>query len=291
MIMIQVSGLTKRFKNGKGIFNVSFDVGGGEVLGFIGPNGAGKSTTIRHLMGFLKPDSGNARIAGYHCWLESEQVKSKTAYLPGEIVFPAGMSASDFLNFQLGIRKIDDKSKMKNLIDRFHLNIEIPIIRMSKGMKQKLAIVSTFMGSSEVILLDEPSTGLDPLMQKELIALCREEKGRGATILLSSHIFAEIENIADTVCFIKNGKIIEYEKFSEIHKKLKPVLLVTLHDGNDTDKLHVPFTVLPDKKIGIKIDHNENEIIRQLSKCDVENIDVKKITLDDIFEKYYEEES
>ncbi len=95
--MIQVSHLTKQFKNGKGIFDVSFNVGEGEVLGFIGPNGAGKSTTIRHLMGFLKPDSGKAEIAGHDCWLESELVKSKISYLPGEIVFPAGLSARDFL--------------------------------------------------------------------------------------------------------------------------------------------------------------------------------------------------
>ncbi len=158
-------------------------------------------------------------------------------------------------------------------------------------MKQKLAIVSAFMGDAEVILLDEPSTGLDPLMQRELIALFREEKEKGKTIFLSSHIFAEIENVADTICFIKNGKIVEYEKLSEIHKKLKPVLLVTLRDSNEAQKLNLPFTVLPNRQIGIEIDHNENEIIRRLSECEIENMDVKKITLDDIFEKYYVEES
>lgn len=289
--MIKVSHLTKQFKNGKGILDVSFNIGEGEVLGFIGPNGAGKSTTIRHFMGFLKPDSGKAEIAGHDCWLESELVKSKISYLPGEIVFPAGLSARDFLKLQIGIRNIKSTSKMENLIDRFHLNMDIAIKSMSKGMKQKLAIVSAFMGDAEVILLDEPSTGLDPLMQRELIALFREEKERGKTIFLSSHIFAEIENVADTICFIKSGKIVEYEKLSEIHKKLKPVLLVTLRDSEEAQKLNLPFTVLPNRQIGIEIDHNENEIIRRLSECDIESMDVKKITLDDIFEKYYVEES
>lgn len=289
--MIHVSHLTKEFKNGKGIFDIGFDVGEGEVLGFIGPNGAGKSTTIRHLMGFLKPDSGKAEIAGHDCWSESELVKSKIGYLPGEIVFPAGLSARDFLKLQCGIRKIQSSSKMESLVERFHLNLDIAVKSMSKGMKQKLAIVSAFMGDADVILLDEPSTGLDPLMQKELIALFREEKEKGKTIFLSSHIFAEIENVADTICFIKNGKIVEYEKLSEIHKKLKPILLVTLHDRNEAQKLNLPFTVLPNRQIGIEIDHNENEIIQRLSKCEIESLDVKRMTLDDLFEKYYAEES
>lgn len=288
--MIHAEHLTKRFPNGKGIFDVGFDVGEGEVLGFIGPNGAGKSTTIRSLMGFLKPDGGNAEIAGYSCWREAERVKSKIGYLPGEIVFPSGMSARHFLNLQAEIRNIRDQSRMESLIDRFCLNTGIPIKSMSKGMKQKLAIVSAFMGDAEVILLDEPSTGLDPLMQKEFIALLREEKGRGKTIFLSSHIFTEIENVADAICFIKSGKIVEYEKFSEIHKRLKPLLLVTLRHAGEAEKLHIPFTVLGQNKVGIEIDHNENEMLRQLSQCDVENIDVKKTTLDDIFEKYYAEE-
>ena len=287
LIMIKVNNLTKKYKNGKGIFDISFEVGQGEVFGFIGPNGAGKSTTIRHLMGFLKPDSGTSAISEYDCWVNSEQVKSKIGYLPGEIVFPSEMSASDFIKLQAGIRNIVDKKKTEELIERFNLNINVPIKNMSKGMKQKLAIVSAFMGDPEIILLDEPSTGLDPLMQRELIALFKEEKRKGKTIFLSSHIFEEIENVADTICIIKDGKIVEYEKFSEIHKQLKPILLVTLKDKSHLDKINIPYTVLSDDKIGIEINDNENEIISQLSKCDIKNIDVKKVSLDDIFEKYY----
>lgn len=285
--MINVKSLTKRFKNGKGIFDVSFEVGEGEVLGFIGPNGAGKSTTIRHLMGFLKPDSGTATISGHDCWYESSSIKNKTSYLPGEIVFPGGMSARDFIKLQEGIRCIKDKRKTDELIERFNLDVNISVKSMSKGMKQKLAIISAFMGDPEVILLDEPSTGLDPLMQKELISLLKEEKSKGKTIFLSSHIFGEIENVADAICIIKNGKIVEYEKFSEIHKKLKPILLVTLRDKNQMEKMSIPYAPLTEEEIGIEINDNENEIISQLSKCDIKSIDVKKVSLDDIFEKYY----
>lgn len=285
--MIKVDNLTKKFKNDKGIFDVSFKVEKGEVLGFIGPNGAGKSTTIRHLMGFLKPDSGKATISDHDCWFESEEVKKKIGYLPGEIAFISDMSSYSFIKLQSNIHQITDKKRTDDLINRFNLNMNISIKNMSKGMKQKLAIVATFMGNPDVILLDEPSTGLDPLMQKELISLFKEEKDKGKTIFLSSHIFEEIETIADSICIIKDGKIVENEKFSAIHERLKPSLILTIEDKNDIDKIKIPYNVITDNKIGIEINNNENEIITQLSKCRIKNMDVKKITLSDIFEKYY----
>lgn len=285
--MIKADNLTKKFKNSKGIFNVSFNVGKGEVLGFIGPNGAGKSTTIRHLMGFLKPDSGKAEIDGLDCWDKATEVKDKIGYLPGEIVFPSNMSAYDFIKLQSSIRNIKDKKRVNDLIDRFNLNMNIAVKNMSKGMKQKLAIVSTFMGNPDVILLDEPSTGLDPLMQRELINLFKEEKEKGKTIFLSSHIFEEIETIADSICIIKDGKIVENEKFSAIHERLKPSLIVRLSDNKDIEKIKIQHSVLDEKTVGIEINNNENEIIAQLSQCNIKNIDVKKVTLSDIFEKYY----
>lgn len=285
--MIKAYNLTKKFKNGKGIFDVNFNVEKGEVLGFIGPNGAGKSTTIRHLMGFLKPDSGKAEIDGIDCWDKATKVKEKIGYLPGEIVFPSNMSAYDFIKLQSNIRNIKDKNRINDLIDRFNLNMSIAVKSMSKGMKQKLAIVSTFMGNPDVILLDEPSTGLDPLMQKELINLFKEEKKKGKTIFLSSHIFEEIETIADSICIIKNGKIVENEKFSAIHERLKPSLIVSLADYKDIDKIKIPHNIIDKNTIGIEINNNENEIIAQLSECNIKNIDVKKVSLSDIFEKYY----
>lgn len=283
--MIEANDVSKRFKNGKGIFKLNFNVKEGEVFGFIGPNGAGKSTTIRHLMGFLRPDKGTMLMGGYNCWKESERIKDRVGYLPGEIVFPAGLTAYEFLDLQADIHNKKGKTTAKDLIDRFKLNINIPIKNMSKGMKQKLAIVSTFMCNPDIIILDEPSTGLDPLMQKELIDLFSEEKKKGKTIFLSSHIFEEIETIADTICIIKDGKIVKNQNMQEVFDQMKKHIIVKLQD--DIELNNLTCEKLDQKKYRILLDNNENQVIRELAKHDINDISIEQVTLRDVFEKYY----
>jgi ABC-2 type transport system ATP-binding protein len=285
--MIEVNDLKKVFKNGRGVNEISFQISEGTAFGFIGPNGAGKSTTIRNLMGFLKPQSGSAKIKGYDCWNDSEKIKSFVGYLPGEIAFPSGVSAMEFLKYQAGINNMKDLSKMKDLIDRFKLNVNIPINKMSKGMKQKLAIIATFMKSPEVILLDEPSTGLDPLMQEELISLFKEEKERGATLFLSSHIFEEIENVADEICIIKDGKIVKYATMDDVQKEMSQSIYVTFKTKNDIEKLKLDYKLADDLTAQIQINNNVNEVIRIIANFDVEKIDIKEVKLKEIFNEYY----
>jgi len=289
--MIESVNISKRFKNGKGIFGLNFSVKEGEVFGFIGPNGAGKSTTIRHLMGFLRPDQGDMRIGKYNCWSESEKIKEKVGYLPGEIVFPTGLAAHEFLDLQGFLHRKQGKTQEKDLIDRFKLNINIPIKNMSKGMKQKLAIVSTFMCDPDIIILDEPSSGLDPLMQKELIDLLEEEKKKGKTIFLSSHIFEEIEVISDTICIIKDGKIVKYQSLKDVFGELKKYIVVRL-DETDTQHEGGPFLKIPYQKTKegfyrIPLDGNVNEIIQYLSLHKVCDISIEQSRLRDVFEDYY----
>jgi len=285
--LIEVKGLTKEFKNGKGLFDINFQVKQGEIFGFIGPNGAGKSTAIRHLMGFLKPDKGRARISNFDCWGESTKIKGHLGYLPGEIVFPSGMSAVDFINLQEDLYKIKERSRAEELIERFQLNIHIPIKNMSKGMKQKLAIVVAFMCDPDILILDEPSTGLDPLMQKELIGLLVEEKTKGKTIILSSHIFEEIENIADKICIIKDGKIIKSQGIREAYDQMKKTLIVRFTENENLSKLATPYQKKEDNSYHIEIDNNENEVIRELAKYKVESLEMKKTSLSEVFEHHY----
>ncbi len=283
--MIRIANLTKQFKNGKGIFDINLEVKRGEVLGFIGPNGAGKSTTIRHLLGFLKPDKGKAYINDVDCWLESEKVKGRVGYLPGEIVFPAGMTAIEFLAFQDSIHNKKGQTYAKELIERFQLNIHIPIKNMSKGMKQKVAIVSTFMCDPDIIILDEPSTGLDPLMQKELITVLREEKKKGKTIFLSSHIFEEIETISDTICIIKDGKLVNNQSMEEACNQMQQTVLVRFTHQNIV--LEVPHIKNSDGSISFPITNNENEVIREIAKYDIHSMHMNTMKLSQVFEKYY----
>ncbi len=206
--MIEVNNLTKDYKNGKGIFDFNFDVHKGEVFGIIGTNGSGKTTTMRHLMGFIKGDSGSVSINGMDAWKKSAEIKKLVGYVPGQIDFPDVGTGTSFLRIQADMLGIKDLTFMNELIDRFKIDITAPLKRMSKGMKQKMALVAAFMAQPEIYLLDEPSTGLDPLMRDTMVELILEQKSLGKTVFMSSHIFKEVEDTCDSVMFIRDGKIV-----------------------------------------------------------------------------------
>jgi len=206
--VIEVKKLTKDYGQGRGIFDVTFEVHKGETLGFLGPNGAGKSTTMRHLMGFLAPDSGYCEIGGLNCRIYAKEIMKRVGYVPGQIDFPDVGSGTNFLKIQAQYLGIKDMRYTEKLIDLFKIDTSAPLKRMSKGMKQKMALVAAFMSKPDILLLDEPSTGLDPVMRDALIELILEQKKRGATVFMSSHIFKELEDTCDKVTFIHDGKVI-----------------------------------------------------------------------------------
>lgn len=208
MGVIEIENLTRDYGRGKGIFDVTFSVEEGEVFGFLGPNGAGKTTTIRHLMGFIQSKSGSCRIHGMDCWKESAKIQKSLGYIPGEITFFDDMTGTEFLRFLSRYRGLADLSRQKELLERFELDPQCRIRKMSKGMKQKIGIVAAFMHDPDILILDEPTSGLDPLMQNRFIDLIAQEKARGKTILLSSHIFEEVERTCDRIGIIRSGKLV-----------------------------------------------------------------------------------
>ena len=208
-IMIKTEHLTKDYGDEHGIFDVSFEVKKGEVFGYIGTNGSGKTTTIRSMMGFIQPDVGTSSILGKDAWKESIHIKPYVSYVPGEIAFPGLNSGTDFLKLQAEYLGIKDYTYMNKLIKMFQLDPSANLRRMSKGMKQKTALVAALMGDREILILDEPTTGLDPLMRDVFLDLIREEKAKGKTIFMSSHIFEEIEEVCDRAAMIKDGKIVD----------------------------------------------------------------------------------
>ena len=218
-VVIDISHLTKDYGKGRGIFDISFKVPKGCTFGYCGTNGAGKTTTLRHIMGFLKPDSGTVRVNGLDPWKQGETIKRSIGYLPGEIAFPAVENGSAFLKSQAELIGLTDMSKAERIINAMQLDPTANLKRMSKGMKQKTAIVATFMASPDIILLDEPTTGLDPLMREAFIEILEEEKARGATILMSNHMFDELEETCDYVGFINEGHLIDIVDMEEIHKR------------------------------------------------------------------------
>jgi ABC-2 type transport system ATP-binding protein len=289
--MIKVEKLTKRFTPEKGLFNLNFEVKKGEVFGYIGPNGAGKSTTIRHLMGFMKPDDGTSSINGLDCWSKSSEVQKMVGYLPGEIVFLEGMTGLEFLKLMQKMRRYRENKKRDELIERFQLDVKTPIRKMSKGMKQKVGIIAAFMHEPDVLILDEPTSGLDPLMQRVFIDLILEEKKNNKTILMSSHSFQEIERTCDSAGIIKDGRLVALEDMHSLRTVQRRVFEVKVK--NDTDIESILGSGLQTESVGKKTLHvtvqgNDQEFIQLLSRCEVEHLDTRPQDLEDIFMHYYD---
>ena len=289
--MIQLQNATKRFPNGHGVSGLTFEVAEGESFGYLGPNGSGKSTTIRTLMGFLRVDSGTVRINGLDCWKDAERIQEHVGYLPGETEFLEGLNGKQFLALLAGMRKLKNLQRRDELINRFELDVATPIRRMSKGMKQKLAIVAAFMHKPGVLILDEPTSGLDPLMQQRFLELVEEEKGRGATILMSSHIFTEIERVCDRVGIIKDGHLVAVEDVKSLRSMQRQVFTVQFANEAEANKFRqFEPHVLQQRghELDIELHGNYNEFIVKLAKCDVQGMHAHELSLEQLFMHYYQ---
>lgn len=290
--MISLNHLTLKYHNGKGVSDVQLSVRKGNVTGYLGPNGAGKTTTIRCLMGFMRPDSGNCAIDGLDCWRDAAAIKRFVGYIPGEIAFPSGINCEDYLRYQCELRATKDLSRMKMLIERFNLDTQGNVKRLSKGMKQKLGIISAFMSDPQVYILDEPTSGLDPLMQNEFIHLLLEEKERGKTILISSHMFEEVERTCDDVAIIKDGQIVVQSNVRElISSRRKGYVIRT---PNMEAVMALGYETVPVSKdrciIYVKGEETPN-FFKKIGSVTVLDLDIKAQTLEDIFLHYYQMEA
>jgi ABC-2 type transport system ATP-binding protein len=291
--MIRMQGLTKRFPGNKGIFGLDLEVERGEVFGFLGPNGAGKSTTIRHLMGFMKPDEGEARIGGLDCWRNASEIQRFSGYLPGEIALPEGMSGEGFLRLIAGMRGMKSGGRRDELLQRLQLDPAQPVRKMSKGTRQKLALVAALMHDPEVLILDEPTSGLDPLMQRVFIDLIREEKSRGKTIFMSSHQFPEIERTCDRVGIIKEGRLVAVESVQEMRRKERKAFVVTLGSDGEIPRLEqAGLTIFREngRTVEIEVQGDLNTMIRALAGVNVLHLETKTLDLEEMFLHYYGEE-
>ena len=294
MKVIEINNITKDYGQGKGIFNVSFSVKKGEVLGFLGPNGAGKTTTIRHLMGFSKANKGNCNINGLDCFEKSSEIQRNLGYLPGEIAFLDDMTGIKFIKFVAEMKGIKDLTRAKELIGRFELNPNSKIKKMSKGMKQKIGIVCAFMQEPDILILDEPTSGLDPLMQNEFIKLILEEKERGTTILMSSHSFEEIERTCDRVAIIKDGKIVSVENISTLKESKQKIYSITFENEEVAkDFLKEGFKIkdIDKNNVTVLVKGDIMPLIKSLGKYKVISLESKAQSLEDLFMHFYGGES
>lgn len=290
--VLKVNHLTKDYGKGRGIFDISFEVKQGEVFGYVGTNGSGKTTTIRNLMGFIRSDQGSASVLDMDSWKRSADIMQHVSYIPGEIAFPNLATGTAFLKLQADYLGVHDFTYMNHLIDVLQLDPSANLKRMSKGMKQKTAIVAALMGEKDILVMDEPTTGLDPLMRDSFIDLIREEKKRGRTILMSSHIFEEIEEVCDKVGMIKDGKLIDVADLYELRHSRHKNYTVTFFSQKDRNEFSGHFEscrLLDDLSCEIQVKAEDTQRLLQLMAAfKLKNVIENKLTLERYFMDAYE---
>ncbi len=296
MSVIEVNHLTKDYGHGRGVFDVSAHVDQGECFGFLGPNGAGKSTTIRHLMGFSKPQSGNTSISGKSTWENAAELQTMVGYLPGEIALPNGMTGAQFLKMQMKMRSVSDDSYLRHLLQKFELDPDISMKQMSLGTKRKLAVVTAFLHDPDILILDEPTSGLDPIMQEIFIDYVLEEKKRGKTIFLSSHIFHEVDACCDRIAIIRDGRIVDEfdpEKLKQDSDKIYRVTFDKKTDWSDFVTHNYKFTKKNERKLRARVQLKNEEIpsfVSDLAQYDIADFTEYPFSLEDYFMKFYKED-
>lgn len=289
MNVIDIRNLTKDYGNHKGIFDVSFSIKKGEIVGFIGSNGAGKTTTIRHLMGFIHPQQGTAHIMNIDCFKQADKIQKQIGYLPGEIAFMDQMNGYEFIRFMAKMKNIKDLHYAEELISYLELDPSVKIKKMSKGMKQKIGLIIAFMQNVPILILDEPTSGLDPLMQNKFVDLIRKEKEAGKTILMSSHIFEEIEHTCNRVIVIKDGMIIADENMNKIKTERNKHYEITFRNQKDAILFQNKYSDSTRNENTIKYisKGDVNGLIQELSKYDIVDINARYQTLEEVFMRYY----
>ena len=290
MNSIEVNGLTCDYGRGRGVFDLHFTVESGEVFGFLGPNASGKTTTIRHLMGFAKPTSGTCQIEGRNCFESAAVIQETLGYLPGDICLFPDMNGKAFLSFMANYRGMKTMGRTRELIDRFDLDIRQPIRRMSKGAKQKLALVCAFMHDPKILILDEPTASLDLLMQHAFIDLILEEKIKGKTILMSSHRFSEVEKTCDRIGILKNGRLQTVSSLDELRKTERRVYLVTLENEEAAHALQqepVHIIEAQGRMLKIAVYRDLRSLLSILANYPVMTLDNVGQSLEEIFLHYY----
>lgn len=289
--VIEIRDLTKDYGAGRGIFNENLDIREGEMVGFVGTNGSGKTTTIRNILGFIRPTSGSVKVNGLSSWDNASEIAKLVGYVPGEIAFPDLPNGIDFLKCQAEFYGLKDMTYANELIERLQLDPRANLKRMSKGMKQKTALVAALMNDAPIIILDEPTTGLDPLMRVTFLDIIKKEHEKGKTIFMSSHMFEELETTCDRVALINDGHIIDVADMNDIRRR--PVKDFKIEFNSDADykkfqKAGYEIVRLQDEydQVTIRIAvERTGELLKTLTGYDVKFISELPYTLEKHFKQ------
>jgi ABC-2 type transport system ATP-binding protein len=291
MSAVEIHQLVKTFGRTKALDGLDLTVQPGSVSGFLGPNGAGKSTTIRILIGLLRADRGTARLLGQDPWHDAVALHRRIAYVPGDVMLWPNLTGAQAIDFLGGLHGGVISQRRDDLIERFELDPHKKARTYSKGNRQKVALVAAFCTNAEIYILDEPTSGLDPLMEQVFQDCVREVAGRGAAVLLSSHILAEVETLCDAVTIIRSGRTVQAGSLSELRYLMRTKVTVQtradasalralsgIHEFADTDG-QVTFTA--DRA-------SLDDVMTQLTKLGILDLTVTPASLEDLFLREYQ---
>jgi ABC-2 type transport system ATP-binding protein len=293
--VIETDRLTKRYDDARGIEEISLSVSRGEVFGFLGPNGAGKTTTIRTLLDLLHPTSGSARLFGLDSRRDSLAIRARLGNLPGEFACDPRRTGRELVALFAAVRGLPDLGRAEELAERFHADLDRPVGHLSRGNRQKIGLVQALFHSPELLILDEPTGGLDPLMQEEFHKVVAEERERGTTVLLSSHDLDEVELLCDRVAIIREGRLIAVEHVAVLTQRRYRHVTVLFAEPADVAGLGALAGVRDLETDGCRAHFGVeagslDAVVKALARHEIVDLELAHPSLEEIFLTYYEPE-
>jgi ABC-2 type transport system ATP-binding protein len=293
--VIEIENLTKYYGRRRGVVDLRLAVKKGSIYGFLGPNGAGKTTTIRLLAGFLKPSLGSARICGLDIRKKSLAIRDHIGYLPGDVRFFNHMTGFATLKLLAQLRECDCRQRAEQLAEILDLDLSLKVRTHSRGMRQKLGIIQAMMHEPEVLILDEPTNSLDPLVQQTVYELLREYAERGGTVFFSSHIISEVERICNRVAIIRNGRLVADNDVKVLQARstqIQHVTLILKEGGTLTQPLPDGLQVVSQSgsHVRLKAVGTAEHLIRYLGTLPLDYVTIESPSLEEVFMQFYREE-
>ncbi|MFE9663929.1 MULTISPECIES: ABC transporter ATP-binding protein [unclassified Streptomyces] len=291
---IETSGLTKRYPGGRGVADLDLTVQRGEVFGFLGPNGAGKTTTMKMILDLIRPTSGSIRVLGLDPAAQGAQLRAQLGYLPGELVLDGTENVAELLDFFARLQGDVDRNRITELADRLELDRSRKVKSLSKGNKQKVGIIQAFMHQPALLVLDEPTSGLDPLMQQVFLTLVTEAKSNGQTVFMSSHILSEVQEVADRVAIIKDGRLVTTSTVAALQQQAVSQVEIRFAESFSASDFtgldHVGAVRTDGHTLHCTVDGSVDALVKQAARYRVEALFCQKPDLESLFMDEYVKE-